>query len=103
MSVKIRLVRFGTNKKPFYRIGVAEPRAPRNGRFIEKVGTYDPKKNPPAIIVDKDKVAEWLQKGAQTSPTVAQLLKAAGEQGVRRVAGAGWEGLEGVAAEKRRL
>ena len=78
MSVKIRLVRFGTNKKPFYRIVVADTRAPRNGRFIEKVGTYDPKQNPPAIVIDKGKVAEWLEKGAKASPTVAQLLKQAG-------------------------
>jgi small subunit ribosomal protein S16 len=78
MSVKIRLVRFGTNKKPFYRIVVADTRAPRNGRFIEKVGTYDPKQNPPAIVVEKDKVAEWLKKGAKASPTVAQLLRQAG-------------------------
>jgi len=78
MAVKIRLARFGTNKKPFYRIVVTDTRAPRNGRFIEKVGTYDPKQNPPDISVDKDKVAAWLEKGAQASPTVTQLLKRVG-------------------------
>jgi small subunit ribosomal protein S16 len=78
MSVKIRLSRFGTNKKPFYRIVVTDTRAPRDGRFIEKIGTYDPKKNPPSIIVDKEKAAEWLQKGARASTTVAHLLKRAG-------------------------
>lgn len=78
MAVKIRLARFGAKKKPFYRIVVTDARAPRNGRFIEKIGTYDPKQDPPAIIVDTERVAEWLQKGAQTTPTVAQLLKRAG-------------------------
>ena len=78
MAVKIRLARFGAKKKPFYRIVVTDARAPRNGRFIEKIGTYDPKQDPPTIIVDTERVAEWLQKGAQTTPTVAQLLKRAG-------------------------
>jgi small subunit ribosomal protein S16 len=78
MSVKIRLSRFGTNKKPFYRIVVTDTRSPRDGRFIEKIGTYDPKKNPPSIIVDKEKAAAWLQKGARASTTVAHLLKRAG-------------------------
>jgi small subunit ribosomal protein S16 len=78
MSVKIRLSRFGTNKKPFYRIVVTDTRAPRDGRFIEKIGTYDPKKNPPIITVDKEKAAAWLQKGARASTTVAHLLKRAG-------------------------
>ena len=78
MAVKIRLARFGAKKKPFYRIVVTDARAPRNGRFIEKIGTYDPKQDPPAIIVDTERVAEWLQKGAQTTPTVAQLLRRVG-------------------------
>jgi small subunit ribosomal protein S16 len=78
MAVKIRLARFGTKKKPYYRIMVTDVRAPRNGRFIEKIGTYDPKKNPPIISVDKERATEWLQKGAQASPTVAQLLKRVG-------------------------
>jgi small subunit ribosomal protein S16 len=78
MSVKIRLARFGTNKKPFYRIVVTDTRAPRDGRFIEKIGTYDPKQNPPSINVDKEKVTEWLQKGARATTTVAHLLKRAG-------------------------
>jgi small subunit ribosomal protein S16 len=78
MSVKIRLSRFGTNKKPFYRIVVTDTRSPRDGRFIEKIGTYDPKKSPPSIIVDKEKAAAWLQKGARASTTVAHLLKRAG-------------------------
>jgi small subunit ribosomal protein S16 len=78
MAVKIRLTRFGTKKKPFYRIVVTDARAPRDGRFIEKIGTYDPKQDPPNINIDAERATEWLQKGAQTSPTVAQLLRRAG-------------------------
>lgn len=78
MSVKIRLARFGSKKQPFYRIVVTDVRAPRDGRFIEKIGTYDPKQDPPAIIVDTERATEWLQKGAQTTTTVAQLLRRAG-------------------------
>ncbi|MEJ2066416.1 MAG: 30S ribosomal protein S16 [Deltaproteobacteria bacterium] len=78
MSVKIRLARFGAKKQPFYRIVVTDSRAPRDGRFIEKIGTYDPKQDPPKISVDTQRVTEWLQKGAQTTPTVAQLLRRAG-------------------------
>jgi small subunit ribosomal protein S16 len=78
MSVKIRLARFGAKKQPFYRIVVTDTRAPRDGRFIEKIGTYDPKQDPPKISVDTQRVTEWLQKGAQTTPTVAQLLRRAG-------------------------
>lgn len=78
MAVKIRLARFGAKKKPFYRIVVTDTRAPRDGRFIEKVGTYDPKQDPPSISVDMEKVKEWILKGAQPTPTVAQLLRRAG-------------------------
>lgn len=78
MAVKIRLARFGAKKQPFYRIVVTDARAPRDGRFIEKIGTYDPKQDPPNISVDTERVTEWLQKGAQTTPTVAQLLRRAG-------------------------
>ena len=75
MSVKIRLARFGANKKPFYRIVVADAASPRNGRFIERVGTYDPRKNPPAVILNDSRIAEWIKKGAQPTQTVKQLLK----------------------------
>jgi small subunit ribosomal protein S16 len=78
MAVKIRLARFGAKKQPFYRIVVTDARAPRDGRFIEKIGTYDPKQDPPNVSVDTERVTEWLQKGAQTTPTVAQLLRRAG-------------------------
>ena len=78
MAVKIRLARFGAKKKPFYRIVVSDARAPRDGRFIERVGTYDPKQDPPSINVDRKKVDEWLKRGAQPTATVAQLLKRVG-------------------------
>ena len=78
MAVKIRLARFGTKRKPFYRIVVSDARAPRDGRFIERVGTYDPKQDPPSINVDREKVEEWLKRGAQPTATVAQLLKRVG-------------------------
>ena len=79
MSVKIRLARFGAKKKPYYRIVVADGRSPRDGRFIERVGTYDPNLDPPKITVDKEKVKEWLKRGATPSETVKSLLKKAGE------------------------
>jgi small subunit ribosomal protein S16 len=76
--VKIRLKRIGAKKKPFYRIIVADSRAPRDGKFIEQVGTYDPKTNPSVINVDGEKVKKWLSNGAQPTETVKKLLKIAG-------------------------
>ena len=76
--VKIILKRIGAKKKPFYRIIVADSRAPRDGKFIEQVGTYDPKTNPSVINVDGEKVKKWLSNGAQPTETVKKLLKIAG-------------------------
>ncbi|RLA83210.1 MAG: 30S ribosomal protein S16 [Deltaproteobacteria bacterium] len=76
--VKIRLARFGARHRPFYRIVVADSRAPRDGRFIEKVGIYDPLQDPPLVQVDREKLEEWLRKGAQLTDTVAGILKKAG-------------------------
>ncbi len=76
--VKIRLKRIGAKKKPFYRIIVADGRSPRDGKFIEQVGTYDPKTEPSAIKVDAEKVKKWLSTGAQPTETVKKLLKIAG-------------------------
>ncbi len=76
--VKIRLKRIGAKKKPFYRIIVADSRSPRDGKFIEQVGTYDPKANPSIIDVDAEKVKKWLTDGAQPTETVKKLLKIAG-------------------------
>jgi small subunit ribosomal protein S16 len=77
MSVKIRLARFGANKKPFYRIVVADAVSPRNGRFIERVGTYDPRTNPPAVTLNHSRIADWIKRGAQPTQTVKQLLRKA--------------------------
>jgi len=75
LSVKIRLTRFGSKKQPYYRIVVADSRAPRDGRFIEKIGTYDPKTEPSTITLDKQKALEWLKKGAQPSNTVKKIFQ----------------------------
>ena len=72
--VKIRLRRMGAKKAPFYRIVVADSRYPRDGRFIEEVGYYDPMKEPVVLQVDEDKVKDWLSKGAQPTETVKALL-----------------------------
>jgi len=78
MAVRIRLTRRGGKKRPFYRIQVADSRAPRDGRFIDQIGFYDPKKDPAEIKIDREKVSEWLSRGAEPTPIVAQLLKKAG-------------------------
>ncbi|MCL2632994.1 MAG: 30S ribosomal protein S16 [Oscillospiraceae bacterium] len=78
MAVKIRLRRMGAKKAPFYRIVVADSRFPRDGRFIEEVGYYDPTKNPSVISVDGDKVQKWLKDGAQPTDTVKRILKTKG-------------------------
>ncbi len=72
--VKIRLRRMGAKKAPFYRIVVADSRYPRDGRFIEEIGYYDPMKEPVVLKVDEDKVKDWLSKGAQPTETVKALL-----------------------------
>ncbi|MFA5516380.1 MAG: 30S ribosomal protein S16 [Desulfuromonadales bacterium] len=78
MAVKIRLARGGAKKKPFYQVVVADERCPRDGRFIEKLGQYDPKQDPPMLNLKEEKTLEWLQKGAQPSDTVRQLLRGNG-------------------------
>ena len=74
MAVKIRLARHGAKKRPFYRIVVADERMPRDGRFIEQVGIYNPVSQPHMIQVDLDKVDEWIGKGAQMSDSVSHLV-----------------------------
>lgn len=76
--VKIRLKRIGAKKKPFYRIVVADARSPRDGKFIEQIGTYNPLANPSEIKVDVEKAKKWLSTGAQPTDTVKKLLKIAG-------------------------
>ncbi|MDR2939056.1 MAG: 30S ribosomal protein S16 [Clostridiales bacterium] len=78
MAVKIRLKRLGAKKAPFYRIVVADSRAPRDGKVIEEIGYYDPTKNPSVIKVDGDVAKKWLDNGAQPTDTVRGILKKSG-------------------------
>lgn len=75
MAVKIRLRRLGAKKAPFYRIVVADSRYPRDGRFIEEIGYYDPTKNPSIVKIDAEKAKEWIANGAQPTDTVKKILK----------------------------
>ena len=78
MAVKIRLRRMGAKKAPFYRIVVADSRYPRDGRFIEEIGTYDTTKDPADIKVDVEKAQQWIKNGAQPTETVKAILKKSG-------------------------
>ncbi|MBR2987221.1 MAG: 30S ribosomal protein S16 [Clostridia bacterium] len=78
MAVKIRLRRMGAKKAPFYRVVVADSRYPRDGRFIEEIGTYNPMTEPAQINIDADKAKTWIKNGAQPTDTVKVLLKKTG-------------------------
>jgi len=78
MAVRIRLARHGAKKRPFYRIVVADGENPRDGRFLEKVGTYDPKYDPAKVTVQTERVQYWIDQGATPSDTVKSLLKREG-------------------------
>lgn len=78
MAVKIRLTRMGAKSKPFYRIVAADTDSPRDGKFLEILGNYDPKKNPAEITVKEDRVRDWLAKGAKATLTVSNILKIKG-------------------------
>ena len=78
MAVKIRLRRMGQKKSPFYRIVVADSRSPRDGRFIEEIGTYDPKTDPSTFKVNEEAAKKWLANGAQPTEVVAKILRNAG-------------------------
>lgn len=78
MAVKIRLARHGSKKAPFYRIVVADSRSPRDGKYIERVGSYNPRTQPSEIQVDTEKAQAWIQKGAQPTEQVRKLLKVSG-------------------------
>ena len=78
MAVKMRLKRMGQKQAPFYRVIVADSRSPRDGRFIEELGYYDPTKEPSVIKIDEELAKKWLANGAQPTETVAKLLKIAG-------------------------
>ena len=75
MAVKIRLRRMGAKKAPFYRVVVADSRSPRNGRFIEEIGTYNPLTEPAQVTIDAEKAKKWIANGAQPTETVKSLLK----------------------------
>ena len=76
MATRIRLARVGSKKNPIYRVVVADQRSPRDGRFIEIVGRYNPQTDPSTIDLDTDKIQAWIEKGAQPSESVRRLLKA---------------------------
>ena len=81
MAVKLRLMRVGKKKQPTYRLVASDSRSPRDGRFIEIVGTYDPRAEPSAVRVDNDKAVEWLRQGAQPSDRARKLLEISGAWG----------------------
>lgn len=78
MAVRIRLKRMGAHKAPFYRVVVSDSRSPRDGRFIEEIGTYNPVAQPAQVTLDEEKALKWLQTGAQASDTVRNLFSKAG-------------------------
>ena len=78
MAVKLRLKRGGSKQRPFYRIVASDSRSPRDGKFIDEIGTYDPNCDPSAIKVDEEAAKKWLANGAQPTEAVAKILKAAG-------------------------
>jgi small subunit ribosomal protein S16 len=81
MAVKIRLMRMGAKKAPLYRVVVADSRSPRDGRFLENLGTYQPRSEPSLVQIDTEKATAWLAKGAQPTEAVARLLAIAGVEG----------------------
>ncbi|MCS7459507.1 30S ribosomal protein S16 [Paenibacillus doosanensis] len=78
MATRIRLKRMGAHKAPFYRVVVSDSRSPRDGRFIEEIGTYNPVAKPAVVNIDEEKALKWLQTGAQASDTVRSLFSQAG-------------------------
>ena len=77
MAVKLRLMRMGKTKQPTYRVVAADARSPRNGRFIEIIGTYEPRQDPSRIVIDNERAAHWIRSGAQPTDRVAKLWKIA--------------------------
>jgi len=75
MAVTLRLTRGGSRKVPFYRVVASDRRSPRDGRFIEQIGVYDPLRNPPEVRIDSDRLTHWLSVGAQPSQTVGELIR----------------------------
>ena len=85
MSLKIRMSRGGTKKRPFYRIVVADSRHPRDGRYIEQIGRYEPLHDPSIVEIDNERAADWLSKGASPSETVEKLLNISGAMNTMKV------------------
>jgi small subunit ribosomal protein S16 len=81
MSVRVRLTRVGSKKNPIWRIVVADQRSPRDGRFIEMIGHYNPQTQPSEIVIDDERLRHWLERGAQPTNTVKKLIKAKGKAG----------------------
>ncbi len=86
MAVKIRLIRIGKPKQPTYRVVVVDGRAPRDGRYLDRVGIYDPRQEPSIVQIDNDKAVEWIRKGAQPTETVRKLLEISGAMAKLKVA-----------------
>jgi small subunit ribosomal protein S16 len=95
MATRIRLTRHGSKKHPFYRVVAASTGAPRDGRFIEQLGHYDPVHNPAIINLKLDKIETWVRRGALPTPTVARLMKKAGWKGLPQAAGSSGSTAEG--------
>jgi len=85
MAVRMRLMRMGKKKQPVYRVVVVDGRAPRDGRYIEQIGRYDPRQEPSLVEIDNEKATEWLAKGAQPSETVEKLLNISGALATMKV------------------
>jgi small subunit ribosomal protein S16 len=86
MAVKIRLIRMGKTKQPTYRVVVMDGRSPRDGRYLDRVGRYDPRQEPSLIEIDNDKAVEWIRRGAQPTDTVRKLLEISGAMAKLKVA-----------------
>jgi small subunit ribosomal protein S16 len=85
MAVKLRLMRIGKKKQPHYRVVVMDERAPRDGRYIEQIGRYDPREQPSLVEIDNERAADWLAKGAQPTETVEKLLNVSGAMNTMKV------------------
>ncbi len=86
MAVKIRLIRMGKTKQPTYRVVVMDGRAPRDGRYLDRVGLYDPRQEPSLVEIDNDKAVAWMQRGAQPTETVKKLFEISGAMSRLKVA-----------------
>jgi small subunit ribosomal protein S16 len=86
MAVKMRLIRVGKTRQPTYRVVVIDGRSPRDGRYLDQVGRYDPRQEPSLVEIDNDKAVEWMQKGAQPTDTVRKLLEISGAMSRYKVA-----------------